>query len=645
MPHTRSLWRATLADPVTLATLLYALVAIGAAIAAYLAIFTQFAPYDDEGTLLVTLKAFVHGGILYRNIYSEYGPFYYELFGGLFGLTGHAVTTDASRSIVIVVWVATSFLFGLAAQRLTGRLMLGVTGMIVAFGSLYVLIGEPMHPQGLCVLLLGFFTLLSVVGPGRRVVWLGGACGALLAALVLTKVNLGVFAVAAVALAAVLTCEPLYRRRWLRWSVIAAFLAMPIFVMARDLREGWVHDLALLEILATMAIIVAAWPYRPKRGDGSVVLLRWLLAVAVGFALVFVATIGVILLTGPTLSDVYDGVVLQAIRVRDVLVTPLPFPPAVVDWGVAAVATAALATRLRSNDAGGPTIWPGILRVGAGLAIWYSVARQAPFALSPSSGNPDTLPLVLAWVAIISPAGVSESSYKRFLRVMLTALAAAETLQVYPVAGSQMGIASLTFVPIGALCLSDALTSLRAWSVARGTQALERFSVVVAVLTVALATDFALDSIVRPAATSAVAYNDQPALPFPGTTFLHLPPPDVETYTRIVNLLHSNRCTTFAGYPNIDSFYLWSEIEAPPPAAPGAWINAVESKQQRQTVDAMRASPRPCAFRSDARAELWLRGAPPPNRPLVRYLLDDFRPVAKVGEFEFMLPKATITKP
>ena len=95
------------------------------AVAAYLALFTQFAPYDDEGTLLVTLKAFAHGDILYRDVYSPYGPFYYELFGGLFSLTGHAVTTDASRSIVVVLWVGTSLLYGLAAQRLTGRLALG----------------------------------------------------------------------------------------------------------------------------------------------------------------------------------------------------------------------------------------------------------------------------------------------------------------------------------------------------------------------------------------------------------------------------------------------------------------------------------------------------------------------------------------
>ena len=111
-----------MADPAVIAVAVYAIVAIVATVAAYLTLFTQFAPYDDEGTVLVTLKAFVHGDTLYRDVYSEYGPFYYEVFGGLFALTGHAVTTDASRSIVIVVWVGTSLLFGLAAQRLTGRL-------------------------------------------------------------------------------------------------------------------------------------------------------------------------------------------------------------------------------------------------------------------------------------------------------------------------------------------------------------------------------------------------------------------------------------------------------------------------------------------------------------------------------------------
>jgi hypothetical protein len=634
-----------LSDPAVAAIVAYAIVAMGATIAAYLTIFTEFAVYDDEGTLLVTLKAFAHGGVLYRDIYSEYGPFYYELFGGLFALTGHTVTTDASRSIVILVWVTTSLLFGLAAQRLTGFLMLGVTGMIAAFAALGVLAGEPMHPQGLCVLLLGAFILVAVSGPGRRVALTGGICGALVAALVLTKINLGAFAIAAIALAAVLTVEPLYRRRWVRWSVIVAFLAMPVFVVARDLSESWVRDLMVLEILAGTALLVAAWPLQPKRGEDETALVRWLLAAAVAFAVAFAAIVGVILLTGPTPSEVYQGIVGEALRVRDVLVTQFPLSPAAVDWGIAAVALAALTARLRSGEGEGPTIWPGLLRAAAGLTIWFTVARIAPFALNPSAGDPVALPLVLAWVAAIPPSGAREPAYRRFLRILLPALAMAETLQVYPVAGSQMGIAALTFVPVGALCLGDAFVCLRAWSKAHGGRAGYRLGVVASVLTLALAVEFALDSIARPAASTAVAYRDQQALPFPGADLLHLSATDTETYARLVELLHRHRCTTFIGYPSINSLYLWSSIEAPPPTAPGAWANSLDGKRQQRIVDEMRASPRPCAIRSYARAELWLHGAPPPERSLVRYIFNEFKPIEQFGEFEFMLPKSTIEKP
>jgi hypothetical protein len=639
-PEYGATWAATLhRKPVAVAV--YALVVVAATVAAYLALHTQFAPYDDEGTLLISLEAFVQGETLYRDVYSPYGPFYYEVFGALFALSGHTVTTDASRSIVVVVWVVTSLLLGLAAQRLTGRLMLGVSGMIVAFAALYALSGEPMHPQGLAVLLIGLFVVLVVREPSSRPLWAGAGAGALLAALTLTKVNLGAFAIAAVALAAVLTVESLERRRWVRWPVIAAFLALPFLVAARDLNVGWVRDLIALEALAMTAVVVAAWPLRPARGDGAGGVDRWLLGAMAGFGAAFATILAAILLTGPSPADVYQGMITEAIRVRDVLVTQFPSPPAAVDWGIAAVAAAFLTTRLRSGGGGAPTLWPGLLRAVAGLLIWFAVARIVVVALNPSAGNPDTLPMLLAWVAAVAPAGTSEPAHKRFLRVLLPALAVGQTLQVYPVAGSQMGIAALTFVPVGALCLGDALTSLRAWSEARGERALERLGTVTAVVSVALAAQFALDSIARPAASGAVAYRNQQPLPFAGARHVRLPHDDVETYRQLVELLRRHRCTDFIGYPNINSLYLWSGIEAPPPGAPGAWINALDSERQQRVVDGLRASPRPCAIRSDGRADLWLHGEQPPDRPLVRYVLDDFRPIERAGEFEFLLPAGT----
>lgn len=637
----RAPWRETLADPLVRSAVVYSLVALAAAAAAYFTLFSQFAPYDDEGTLLVTLKAFVHGETLYRNVYSEYGPFYYELFGGLFALTGKAVTTDASRTIVVFVWVASSLLFGISAHRLTKSLALGVVGMGAAFSALSVLAGEPMHPQGLCVLLFAAVALLLVFGPGGRAGWMGCACGGLLGALLMTKVNLGAFAIAGIALAAVLVVPSLNRRRWFAWLVAVAYLALPFAMMARSLNEGWVRELILIETLAMAALVVSAWWQPAARDEEDAVAGRWLLGAIVGAIAAVVAILIAIVLTGPSLSDVYDGVIVQAIRVRDVLITPLLLPGAGVDWAVGSLAVAVLVARLRPSAGREPTLWPGLLRAGTGLVILLVAAHIVPIAFNPGSQNPILLPVLLAWVAAVPPLGAVETTYKRFLRVALPAMAIAEVLQVYPVAGSQMSIAAATFVPVGALCLADALTSLRAWGASRDVRVVGRLATAVAVVTVALAAQFMLDSMLRPAVNSAVAYyRDLKPLPFKGATALRLAPTEVSAYSGVVNLLHRYRCTNFIGYPNIDSFYLWSGIEAPPPAAPGAWINALDDEEQRRIVREMKATPRPCAIRNYTRAEAWTRSStPPPGHPLVNYIFNDFEVVTEVGDFQFLLPK------
>lgn len=642
--NSSSLWRRTretvAANPDAAAIALYAVTAIAATVVAYFQIFTVFAPYDDEGTLLVTVKAFVHGDALYKDVWSVYGPFYYELFGGLFSLTGWAINTDASRTIVIVIWVATSLLFGLTAQRLTGRLSLGITGMITAFSTLVVLANEPMHPQGLCVLLLGAFALLAVSGPTRRIGLAGGVCGALLAALMLTKVNLGIFAVAAVVVAAAITVEPIYRRTWLRWLLIAAFLALPFLTLDRDLRLSWVRELLVLEFLAATAVLIASRRLWPARGESDGGALRWVLAALAGFVVAFVAIIVAILLTGPSPSDVYQGMVKDALQIRDLLTGAFPMPPgSVLDWAIAAVAAAALASRLRLSTAVKPSIWPGLLRAGAGLLILLGVAKIVPVALNPSSANPVVIPMLLAWIVAIPPAGVSEPPYRRFLRALLPMLAIIETLGAYPVPGSQLGIAALAFVPVGALCLGDAVVELKRWSEARGATTLQNLRTSLAVVAVALPAMFALNVLVLPGTSNAILYRDQTKLTLPGAELMRLPEPTVAEYTTVVDFLHRYDCSTFVGYPSVNNFYLWSGIEAPKPQIPNAWIYALTDSQQQRVVNEMRASPRPCAIKNDELAGPYLKGLPPPDAPLVNYVLDDFKTVANLGQFEFMLPK------
>jgi hypothetical protein len=646
---THSSWRriqdAAAADPTVTAIVLYTAVALLAFIAAYFGIFGKFAGYDDEGTLLITLKAFVHGDPLYKEIWSVYGPFYYELFGGFFKLFGITITTDASRSIVMVLWVGTSLLVGVTAQRLTGRLALGLTAMVAAFAVLFVLTAEPMHPQGLCAVLLAALVFVAVAGGRRRSLLTGAACGALLAALLLTKINLGIFAIAAFTLAAFLTVEPLHRRGWLRWLVMIAFLALPAVVLERDLDLAWVREFLLLEMFTAIAVLIASrplWP-APREDDGGT--MRWIVAAIGGFVVAFVAILLIIVATGPSISDVYDGIVKEAFGIRDVLTGVFPFPAnAAVEWGIGSIVAAVLASRLRLGDKdAGPSIWSGALRALAGLTILFSIASIAPLGLNPVVGNPVVPAMVLAWVAVIPPAGSSETPHRRFLRVLIPALAVAESLQVYPVPGSQMGIAAFSFAVVGAICLGDAWVDLRAWSAARGSSTLVNFGATAGVLAVALPALFVLNGIVLPGATSAYSYYEEAKLHLPGAELLHLPEEQGTAYEDLVRMLHEHNCSTFIGYPSVNALYFWSGLESVRPTLPNGWVYALNESQQEQALRELKASSHPCAISNEALAAMYLKGLPAPHKPLVNYVMHDFTPIEEVGGYVFEVPKPSAT--
>jgi hypothetical protein len=502
-----------------------------------------------------------------------------------------------------------------------------------------------MHPQGLCVLLLAVFAFCAVSGLGGRVGWSGLACGVILAALLLTKVNLGIFAIAATVVAAAVTVEPIYRRRRLRWILIVAFLAMPLAILAHDLKVGWVRELVLLEVLAAVAVLVASRTIRPATGEGDGGTWRWVLAAVAGFVAAFVVILVVILLTGPSVSDVYQGMVKDSLEIRNFLVVQFVFPAgAALDWAIAAVAAAAIASGVRfARTDAGRAVWTGLARALVGVVILCSVAHIVPLGLNPPAGNPLVLPMLLVWVAAIPPLTATESPYKRFLRVLLPLVSIAETLQVYPVAGSQVGIASASFVAVGALCLADGLTDLRAWSEVHGAPAVRNLAASTAALAIALPAVFALNAIALPAASNLQTYRNQPALGLPGAKLMHIASPQREEYVDLVNLLHEKRCSTFVGWPSINSLYLWAELEAPRPTIPNGWFYAMTEAQQQLAVEELRASPRPCAIVNEELAAGYLKGEPAPATPLVEYVQQNFRLAATIGPFQFDVPKRSAT--
>jgi hypothetical protein len=618
--------------PRALVVIVYAGLACAALIVAYWMMFSVFAPYDDEGTLLVDLLGFVHGHVLYRDIYSQYGPFYFELFGGLFALTGKAISTDAGRFIVVCIWTLLTVVLAVIGHRLTGRLAVGVATAAVGFRPLGALVPEPMHPAGLGALLIGVITLLVVIGPGRRPRLSGALLGLALAGLLMTKINLGVFALAAVALALALATPAAGAMRWLRRLIVAGCAVTPLLLIYSSFDQAWARDLIVIATSSIVAIIVTATALPPP-SQHTPQARSWVLAGVAALIAGVVAMIVAILPTGTTVGDIYDGIVRQAARGQSVFVAPLglrdPDTVRALVGLTAAVATAAVVRRTNA----GTGLSSGALRLGAGLIIWALVGGVSLFPQA-SVSDALVLPMALAWIAALPVRGKDEDWAFRVVRAFLPALAVFEVLQVYPVAGSQSVAAQIWFVPVGALCIGDGIKILSS----RGVATPQVFRIAAT----GLAGLCAWAVVIRPGISAGINYYRTPALPLNGAHLVHLDPSQGDVYTRLAYLVH-DRCTAFVGYPSFNSLYLWSGINPPRESLPGGWMTLVGNRRQARVVSELQHATRPCEVRDDPLAAFWINGQANPRTPvtgpLVSYLANNFRLAAQVGDYQLLVAR------
>src|SRR5262249_12079190 len=124
------------------------------------------------------------------------------------------------------------------------------------------LAAEPGHPQEICVfLLVGLLVAALRPTPVRLAL-----CGALLAALTLTKINLGVFASAGFVLAMANELRFTRGRRLLVGLLGAACAAGPILVMLPLIGEPWVRACCAL-ILLSILLVATLIASQPSQGN------------------------------------------------------------------------------------------------------------------------------------------------------------------------------------------------------------------------------------------------------------------------------------------------------------------------------------------------------------------------------------------
>lgn len=608
----------------------FALATLATALVAHPRIFTGFASYDDEGYMLTALKAFVNHGHLYDDVFTQYGPFYYEWWGGIFSLFGISVTHDAGRTATMVVWVLSGLIFGLSTWRLTGSIVLGIGVQIVSFGSLGVLTNEPMHPVGIIALLLSVIVAISCFVRERESPLTMALLGAAVAALLLVKINVGFFAVVSVAFSCAVSYRQLWGRRWPRLILEVGFVAIPILLMIGKFDQEWARHYAIHVSIAALAAVLALRAREPGRRPTPE--LGWLLG---GFlVLAFVSCLAIIA-SGTSLHGLLDGVVKQPLRQADAFTIPMSLAGRF--WGFDAIALGAAAaywwvSRRRQGEAG--PIWQAIwslIAIGVGLTMALSVSGPSfPFNSSSLVGYPLSM-LGFAWVGLIVVPGGNRAT--SFARLLLPLLAVLQALHGYPVAGSQILLSGVLLVPVGALCVANGVRGLFPLVPAGAERtALAGFGVVLVLVLGWFVVDVHLREQLK---TARGNYNASVSLGLPGATEVRLSEEEVQTYRAISEAIGQD-CPATLMEPGMDSFYLWSGQEPPSYTATG-WETLFDEAHQRKVIEDTASIRQLCLLRNPGLQAGW--GTK--EGPLTRYLEQGFRPIGQWGEYELLRREGT----
>src|SRR6202011_3461348 len=103
------------------------------------------------------------------------------------------VTHDAVRAIMGFFWFLSAVLCSWSVYRLTRSWILTGAGFIGAIKVLQFVTLSPGHPEQICAALLFAVLVFACCLGDRPSIWVASVLGALIAALALTKTNIGCY--------------------------------------------------------------------------------------------------------------------------------------------------------------------------------------------------------------------------------------------------------------------------------------------------------------------------------------------------------------------------------------------------------------------------------------------------------------------
>ena len=414
--------------------------------------FSRFAPYDDEGYLLMTVRHFLDGKKLYGDIQTVYGPFYFVWKWFVHGVLGFPLSNHAARLTGTFLWIGTSLALARVSWRLTAKPWLSVLTYVASVCYLWVFSSEPGHPHETATFAIALFLVAVTEWDGKSGRWLPVWAGVTGGALLMTKINLGVFFLLPVLLCG---CPGRTRGRFfqcVRMLVLFAILTLPLAVAARQLADPYV--VVFCGLMGSSALLLFQFSNRAEYGLGgrdlgwfSIGLVGTILGAA-GFALYF----------GASSWGLVDGLILAPARLAGSFKLPLPFPKSALLGLISSLFLFALHQRRGRTIGGlsGATLETVFAVLKGGCAMWL-IAYLMSGSINGGGGSRVVIkwaiPFLWLGATRYPAAGLSEGV--GLGRLLICHVPLLLPFQAFPVAGSQCGIGTLFFLPIAILCLND----------------------------------------------------------------------------------------------------------------------------------------------------------------------------------------------
>jgi hypothetical protein len=544
---------------------------------AYGRLFGVFPDMDDEGYVMQTVRSSLTGARLYDDVFSQYGPAFYVWTWTVHRLLGVPLSHDGVRLVTLACWFTAALLAGVTAYRATRSPFAAALASALIVPHLAALASEPGHPQAplMCAVLMAAALLADATrGLSRRQLF---GCGALVAFAALTKINVGAYLALGMVLALVAGSSlPLT----LRGMGVVALGLVPFLILRSYIAAiGWTYPVVVATGIVTIGAI--AMRHRGAPWVASRMGTQVVLACAVAsLALVLPA-----LLSGTTLSALVDAVIVEPLRLGSIFFVPAEIPRGATTVAIGSL-TACAVVLLLPRRADLPVRWAiTVLKIATPFVVLIGTSSATIIGfLTP-----------LLWIAAVGLDSATPDHARR-VRLTLAALAALQTLQGYPVAGTQLALGSTLTVIVAVIAFADGLDVLRATDRPPPRLLLHGFAIALVFYTARPV--FALRAWTFP-------YRHGVEFRLPGTERMRVPREQAARFHWVTATAMAS-CRGLVTVPGMYSLNVWTGIQPPTHRNVTVWFRALPAQEQQQIWSTLDAGSNPCVIVRSRVARLWL---------------------------------------